>query len=83
MKFGKDLEIWKRFGNLEKVWKFGKGLEILKKKNWKIWQKKNEIWKQICKLGEKIGNLEKNWKFGKKNWKFGKLEIDNWMIDLT
>ena len=25
----------------------------------------------------------KNWKFGKKNWKFGKLEIDNWIIDLT
>ena len=25
---------------------------------------------------EKLGNLEKN-------WKFGKLEIDNWIIDLT
>ena len=56
MKYRKNLEIWKRLGNLEKVWIFGKGLEILKKKNWKIWQKK-------LKFGnfekKKLENLEK------------------------
>ena len=41
------LEVWRKFGNLEKIWKFGKYLEI---------------WKKKLEIREVFGNLEKNWK---------------------
>ena len=44
------MEIWLKFGNWEKVWKFGKKLEIWKK-DWKF-GKKLKIWKIF-------GNLKK------------------------
>ena len=55
---GENLEVWKRFGNINKNWKFGRKMEILKKfgnlvKIWKL-GKDLEIWKK------KIGKLERN-----------------------
>ena len=75
LKFGKDLEIWERFGNFEKeIGKFGGKIGYLE-------EKKNEIWNEICNLGKnleirkEIENLEKIWKFENKNWKFEKIWI--------
>ena len=81
LKFGNSFEILKFVKNklnLEKIWKFGKGLEILKKK-WEMSQGKTgylgekslKFGKNICKLGKnleiqkEIENLKKIWKFGK------------------
>ena len=46
LKFGKKINIWKRFGNLKHIWKFGNNLEIWKN-NWKIGTTYLEIWKRI------------------------------------
>ena len=68
---GYNLEIWRKFGNFENIWKFEKNRNLETKiwkfkfffgnleKNWKL-GKHLEIWK-------KFGNLKKIWKFGKKN----------------
>ena len=56
-KFGKNLEIWKKFGNFKKNWKFEKKLEMWKKiRNLeRIWKfgKNLEIWKKEL---EKLNN---------------------------
>ena len=57
MEIWKNLEIWLKFGNWEKVWKFGKKIGNL--------EKRLEIWKEI-------ENLENIWKFEKKNLKIWK-----------
>ena len=51
---GENLEVWKRFGNINKNWKFGGKMEILKK----IWKFGN--WEKIWKFGKN------DWKIGKK-----------------
>ena len=79
------MEIWKE------VWKFGENDLILEKynvtleKNWKFGKnkkfgKKFYILKKFGIFEKKFGNCDKIWKFGKK---IGKLEINNWIIDLT
>ena len=47
------MEIWLKFGNWEKVWKFGKK---------GIWQTNFEFGKHF-KFRKRFENLEKNWKF--------------------
>ena len=56
-KFKIIIEIWKKIGNLEKIWIFGKYLE--------------SIWKfgKHLKISKKIGNFEKVWKLVR-IWKF-------------
>ena len=63
----KNLQIWEKFGNLRKIWKFEKYLETCKKcGNFGYLEKNLEIWKKwIFRI--KFWNLEKILKFGK-NW---------------
>ena len=70
-KFGKKLNIWKRFRNLEKkIGKLKKNLKFKKKyENLEILQKK------LLKFGKKIGNLEKILKIGNILKFWGKFEI--------
>ena len=82
LKFGKNNQkLGKKFGKyLETIWKFGKYLRNFEKKsknfgNWSEFENLEKIWK-FEKIRKKFGNLGKN-------WKFGKLEIHNWIIDLT
>ena len=67
-KFGENLDIWKKCGNLKK---FGKKIESWKKieicKRGRNLGRELKIWKR------KIQKFGKHWKLGK-NWKFGKLE---------
>ena len=51
------MEIWLKFGNWEKVWKFGKNWKF-GKKDWKF-GKKLKIWKIFGYLKNKFENLEK------------------------
>ena len=63
--FGKNLEIWREYGNFENIWIFGKNRKLEKNGNFK---------KNVGNL-EKNWNLEKIWKFGKyleTIWKFEK-----------
>ena len=66
---GENLEVWKRFGNINKNWKFGGKMEISKKfgnliKIWKV-GKDLEIWKKRLENWKEIENLENIWKFEK------------------
>ena len=59
-KCGKNLEIGKRFGNLEKIRNLEKRLEIWKK-DWKFGKKlkkKLELWKIILKFEKNMKNFE-------------------------
>ena len=67
------MEIWLKFGNWEKVWKFGKNWKFGKKignleRNWKF-GKYLEIWKNKFENLEKNGNLKKVESF-EKIWQF-------------
>ena len=57
-----------------------------------IWGKFGNSEKKLgknWKFGNHYETMKKNWKFGEKNWKFEKklkirkLDIDNWIIDIT
>ena len=88
LEIGKNLEVWKKFGNLGKKFKFanlenilknGKKIEILKqlrnfKNNFETWKKKLKICRN---LGRKIGNIEKNLKIGEKDLEMSK-KLRNW-----
>ena len=73
-KLGKKTEIWKKFRNLENLWKFGKilifGIMLKQFRNLKKIRNIEEI------LRKKIGNLEIG---DLENWK---LDIDIWISEL-